>query len=280
MPFTPRIEDIKKDYPEFDFIKALTPSEQKAAFHVRDQSGNDLCLKIISPAYDLDRLNREIHTLRSISHNNIASLKEYCFVSTTTEHRHHLIEEFIEGSDLSDHLQSPWDTKDAIYHFSQLFSGLEELRKARIVHRDLKPSNIRRRSNGTLVIIDFGVARHLDLPAITNTLDGAAIGTPIYFAPEQFLGNKYDIDHRTDLFAAGILFYQALTGHHPFYDGTATGISEVRDSICLSNNHLNSSKFNSLDRWLQVLLSKLLKKDRAHRPAAAGQVAEILGKKT
>ena len=93
--------------------------------------------------------------------------------------------------------------REVVRFFASLCDGLAALKAKGIVHRDIKPQNIRVRSNGDPVIIDFGLARHLGLPDLTKTIQGARLGTPAYFAPEQFDGNRHDIDHRTDLFAVG-----------------------------------------------------------------------------
>ena len=147
-----------------------------------------------------------------------------------------------------------------------------------IVHRDLKPANIRVRPNGSPIIIDFGLSRHLNLPDLTQTIDGAAIGTPRYFAPEQFDGTKYDIDHRTDLFAVGILIYEALTGESPFYQPTMTTRAQLRYAVCETTVHLAKRSFQALDSKWQTLLVRLLQKERAQSPADARQVGAILKK--
>src|SRR5687768_8494773 len=132
-----------------------------------------------------------------------------------------------------------------------------------IVHRDLKPKNVRVRADGSPVIIDFGLARHLSLPDLTKTADGAAIGTPIYFAPEQADPNstKREIDRRTDLFALGVMLYQALTGRHPFAQ-PAMSYSKLCDAICKSQDHLNQPEFTALPAEWRTLLTRLLEKDR------------------
>src|SRR5689334_3489749 len=101
MPFVIPLKQAQSDYPQFVFIRALTPSEQKAAFHVRDTAGQEFCLKIISPGYDIDRLDREIWALQSISHPNVAKLMEYVFSSKLGKREHYILEEFIAGKDLS-----------------------------------------------------------------------------------------------------------------------------------------------------------------------------------
>jgi eukaryotic-like serine/threonine-protein kinase len=277
MTFTVSLAVAQRLYPQYRVIKPLSPSEQKAAFHIQDAEGQDLCLKIIDPAYDVDRLRREILAMQSLSHPNVARLKEYTFSSQPGRQIHHIIEEFVHGEDLTDRLQSgyPWSQQDAAQFFAQLSDGLEEMRKLRLVHRDLKPSNIRVRPDGSPVIIDFGLVRHLDKPDLTNTADGAAFGTPIYFAPEQFMGTKRDIDHRTDLFALGILLYYALTGYHPFYS-TVMSYPQLEDAVCNSNNHLSAPAFRALSGQWQVMVGRLLSKNRAERPHEAGQVAKIL----
>jgi serine/threonine protein kinase len=279
MPFTVPIAAAQADYPDYKFIAPLTPSEQKAAFHVQDKDGQDLCLKIIAPNYSVDRMQREILALQSINHPNVVGLKEYTYSSTATRQKHYMVEEFIEGKDLSELLQPnrPWLRPRCAKFFAALCDGLSALQRANIVHRDLKPSNIRVRRGGSPVIIDFGLARHLDMVALTRTSEGAAIGTPIYFAPEQFTGTKHDIDHRTDLFAVGVLLYQALTGRHPFFKPTMAR-QQLSDAVCTSDDYLKVAEFDALPRPWKLLVGRLLEKERAKRPPSAAQVAEILHK--
>lgn len=276
MPFIVPMAQAQADYLEYNFIAPLTPSEQKAAFHVQDAQGQDLCLKIIAPNYNIDRLDREILALQSISHPNIVRLIEYTRSSKSGQQKHCVIEEFIEGTDLSQNLHpgQQWSRKDASIFFTALFNGLAVLSELNIVHRDLKPSNIRVRPNGSPVIIDFGLARLLDLPSLTDTPDGAAIGTPQYFSPEQCRGTKHDIDHRTDLFASGCLLYRALIGKHPFWCDGMT-YDELHHAICESTDYLNEPNFLSLPEQWQVIIGRLLNKERANRPRNAAQVVAI-----
>jgi serine/threonine-protein kinase len=279
MPFTVPLADAISAFPEYKFVRALTPSAQKAAFHVQDQDENHLCLKIISPDYERDRLDREILALQRLDHPNVARLREYTFSSKPNQQRHYMVEEFVDGVDLSQELQLPnrWPAKRAADFFAMLCDGLAALESQSIVHRDIKPANIRVRPDGSPVIIDFGLARHLNLPALTKTAHGAQIGTPMYFAPEQFDGTHKDIDHRTDLFAVGILLYEALTGERPFYKDNITWL-ELRNAVCDSNGHLVRAVFVGLDSKLKILITKLLDKERANRPVSAAQVAGILRK--
>jgi len=279
MPFVVPIVAAQADYPEYQFISALTPSEQKAAFHVKDKQGQDLCLKIIAPNYSLDRLQREILALQSINHPNVVGLKEYTYSTTPGRQRHYMIEEFVEGEDLSSTLQDgkQWATQEAARFFAILCDGLAALQTESIVHRDLKPSNIRVRPDGLPVIIDFGLARHLDMVALTRTSEGAAIGTPIYFAPEQFIGTKHDIDHRTDIFAIGVMLYQAVVGRHPFWNPSMTR-QQLSDAVINSKEYLNVPEFDALPQQWKLLIGRLLEKERAKRPQGAAQVATILRK--
>ena len=273
-----KLEDARNQFPEYTFIAALTPSAQKAAFHVRDDEGKDLCLKVVAPSYERDRLDREIRAMQTIDHPNVVRLHEYTFISKPDQQRHFIIEEFIAGSDLADELRpgQPWEVPRAADFFAKLCDGLAALRDKGIVHRDLKPQNVRVTSDGDPVIIDFGLARHLGLPDLTRTLQGARLGTPAYFAPEQFDGSKHDIDHRTDLFAAGILLYEATTGQPPFIDSTVHTISQLRDAVCDREDHLTRHGFVVLKPRLRLLIAKLLEKRRAKRPADPNQVAAIL----
>jgi serine/threonine protein kinase len=277
-PFILPLAQAATMFPDYVFISALTPSAQKAAFHVRDKSGHDLCLKVIAPNYERDRLDREIQALQNLDHVNVVRLIEYTFSSRPGQQRHYMIEEFIEGQDLKDILQPghAWDLRRVAEFFSVLCDGLSALKQKDIVHRDIKPENIRVRPSGAPVIVDFGLARHLTLSDLTSTVQGAAIGTPLYFAPEQFDGTKHDVDHRTDLFALGILIYEAATGEAPFYHPSMTTYAQLRNAVCETNVHLSKPAFMALDGRWKTLLTRLLEKERAKRPCDAAQVGAIL----
>jgi serine/threonine protein kinase len=277
MPYLVAINLAAAQFPEYTFLGSLTPSEQKAAFHVRDSKGADLCLKLIAPNYERDRLDREIQALQAIDNKNVVKLVEYTFSSKAGDLRHYVVEEFIEGADLQASLVAgqPWAPKEVAKLFSEICEGLTALRATEIVHRDLKPANIRVKPNGSPVIIDFGLARHLGLPDLTRTAVGAGIGTPSYFAPEQFAGTKHDIDHRTDLFALGIMMYEALTGESPFLKPGMI-IAQLQQAVCSSTVHLSRPSFMQLEPKWQMLVSRLLEHERAKRPADAAQVKSIL----
>jgi serine/threonine protein kinase len=279
MPYTVPIEQAKTWFPRYDFIAPLTPSEQKAAFHVRDGGGRDLCLKLIAPTYSVDRLNREIAALQQIANTHVVRFEEYTYSSKGGQQLHYIVEEFVDGEDLAAQLgaQGPWARERVADFFMELCDGLDALRRAGVVHRDLKPNNIRVRPDGSPVIVDFGLARLLSLPDLTKTADGAAIGTPLYFAPEQFEGTKREIDHRTDLFALGILMYQALTGTHPFHAPGLTWAG-LQKAVCEGDDHFGGDAFKALPTRWQVLLRSLLARPRAKRPVSAAQVAALLTK--
>lgn len=278
MPYVIEVDEAKKRLPQFKFEKALTPSEQKCAFHVVDADGRHLCLKMIAPAYEPERLAREITALQLISHVNVVKLHEYVYASKAGEQLHYIVEEFVEGDDLTVHLVDgkPWPIDSVVTFFSALFDGLTALRNAGVVHRDLKPANIRVRVDGSPVIVDFGVARHLGLPDLTKTSIGAKVGTPAYFAPEQWDGSRRDIDHRTDIFAAGILLYQALLGRHPFLTANLNVLSDLRDAVCNSDAPLNAPDFLALPPSWRTLLTSTLSKQRAKRIASAAIIAQII----
>lgn len=275
MPYTVALEKAKADFPEYDFVAPLTPSEQKCAFHVRGKAtGADLCLKLIAPDYSLDRLHREIQALQQIDHPNVVRFLEYTYSSSRGALRHYIVEEFIEGSDLAAELTTtPWDHKRIVTFFSAIADALEVLRTIHVVHRDLKPQNIRVRSDGAPVIIDFGLARHLTRSDLTHTAAGAQIGTPLYFAPEQFQGTKRDIDHRTDLFAVGVLLHQALVGTHPFFS-VGTTQAELESAVC--SGFIASAEFDALPPNWKLLVNKLLAVERSKRLNTAKQLQVLL----
>jgi serine/threonine protein kinase len=127
------------------------------------------------------------------------------------------------------------------------------------------------------VIIDFGLSRHLELKSVTPTIQGAWIGTFPYFAPEQITGTRHSIDHRTDLFALGVMLYQTLTGIHPFLASGMDG-DDLSESICQSDKYLETTEYQQLPARWQSVLQRLLQKERARRPPSAEFTKAMISK--
>lgn len=273
------IAAARVQHPDYEFVNALTPSAQKAAFHVR-KGGCDYCLKIIAPNQSLERVQREVLAMQTMDHPNVAKVVEYEYSAREGQTRHYLVEQFIDGSDLSEYLEGkgPLTIDEVKSIFVPLCEGLAALAQNSIVHRDLKPSNVRVLPSGIPVIIDFGLARLLDMESLTATPEGAMIGTPRYFAPEQLKGTKRDIDPRTDLYALGVMLFEAAVGKHPYLSATPKTMDELQEAICVSESYLADPDFKSLPDVLQAILRRLLEKERANRPSNAATVAALLAK--
>jgi len=136
------------------------------------------------------------------------------------------------------------------------------------MHRDLKPQNLMFRADGSLAIVDFGIAKHID--SIDHTNKGEILGTPRYMSPEQVQGRALDL--RTDIYSAGVLLYQMMLGQHLF-----SGESAVEVAL----HHLNTpppALPQRMDRY-QRLFDKLLEKDRDARFRNADEVIGYLSRK-
>lgn len=277
MAFIVPIDSARAQFPDYEFVNALTPSAQKSAFQVR-RGGKDYCLKIIAPTQTLDRVQREVLAMQALDHPNVVKVLEYEYSAKLGQAKHYMVEEFVAGDDLSAHMSpgQAWMIEKIVAVFAPLCDGLAALEEKKIVHRDLKPSNVRMRPDGSPVIIDFGLARMLDMTSITATVDGAKIGTPRYFSPEQFKGSKYDIDHRTDLYALGVLIYEASVGRHPSYQPAMKTMDELSDAVCASESHIEDAAFKALTPRLQLVVRRLLEKERAKRPTSASIVGKAL----
>lgn len=184
-----------------------------------------------------------------------------------------LVMQYVEGADLGDHLAEhdpyPWQWSVAVA--AQLCAVLCAVHAVPIVHRDLKPRNVMVRPDGTVVVLDLGVASVLDTDTTRLTHTGSPIGSPAYMAPEQAMGGA--VGPYTDLYALGVLLHELLSGDVPFAGSTALGVlhrhlyeppapvRQIRPDIPPS---------------LETLVLRLLAKDPQHRPASAQEVYEHL----
>ena len=180
-------------------------------------------------ANDADRLarfRREAEVLASLNHPNIAAI--YGFEDASGVHA--LVLELVEGRTLEGYLAAralPLD--DALKIARQIGEALEAAHERGIVHRDLKPANIKVRDDGTVKVLDFGLAKALEpasgfvfqgaeprdvTDAATRTMAGVILGTPAYMSPEQARGQV--ADKRTDVWAFGCVLYEMVSGRRPF----------------------------------------------------------------
>ncbi len=161
----------------------------------------------------LARFRNEAQVAGNLRHENIVTVYEY----GEHEGQPFLAMEYLEGEDLQHILSSrkPLTLLEKCDIMSQVAEGLSCAHRSKVVHRDVKPANIMVRPDGVVKIMDFGIARITqDRDATRLTQDGWLIGTLNYMAPEQFSGAE--IDALSDIFAFGVIYYELLTGRHPF----------------------------------------------------------------
>jgi serine/threonine protein kinase len=161
----------------------------------------------------LARFDREAKAAARLSHPNIIIIHD----TGTVDGVHYIAMEYVEGGSLRDRLASgPLSLKETQSILAQVASALDYAHDRGLIHRDIKPANILFTSDGRPKVSDFGIARASDATHLTRT--GVLMGTPEYMAPEQAEGRP--VDHRTDLYALGVLLYEMLTGRAPFQGTT------------------------------------------------------------
>ena len=223
-------------------------------------------------ALDEDRSQRFLREARlasALSHPNIAQIFE---IGDTGDVRF-IAMEFVEGETLRNRVaDGPLPPAEVIDIAVQLFDALEEAHGKGIVHRDLKCANVMLTARGRVKVLDFGLAKRVGVEFASaqthaNTAEGVIVGTVHYMSPEQSLGRT--VDARSDIFSAGVMLYELLTGRLPF-SGASTAETLYRivhgqpDSISRLN-HLVSP-------GLERIVAKMLEKQVEHRYQAARDV--------
>ena len=168
------------------------------------------------------RFRREAELLASLNHANIAVIHE---IIEQDEGVSYLVLEYVPGESLAQRIaREPLKVEQALSVARQIAEAVSAAHKKGIIHRDLKPGNIKITPDGSVKVLDFGLAKTSVVEGtdieITSTEPGHIIGTPAYMSPEQARGNP--TDHRTDIWSFGCIIYQMLTGHSPFESDTAT----------------------------------------------------------
>jgi Tol biopolymer transport system component len=237
----------------YDIASALGAGGMGEVYRAHDTKLNrDVAIKILPVAFadDPDRLarfTREAQALAALNHPNIAtiySVDEFSIPSADSTVRA-LVMELVDGEDLSGTIgRGALPLAEALPIARQIADALEAAHEAGIVHRDLKPANIKIRADGTVKVLDFGLAKAMDpagasgadamnSPTLTAraTQMGMIIGTAAYMAPEQARGRA--VDRRADIWAFGVILYEILTGRRAFEgdDISVTLASVIKEDV-------------------------------------------------
>lgn len=205
----------------------------------------------------VERFRKEAQAAGRLMHPNIVTIHDY----GETDDLAYIAMEFVDGTPLSSLIQDrPSPLARALDWFSDLLAALDYAHEHGVVHRDVKPANLLVTRDGRVKISDFGIAR---IESSTLTQTGTMLGTPSYMSPEQFRGET--VDARSDLFSAGVVLYQLLTGQRPFSGSAATVMQQV-----LNGSPPPPSQFNgALSPALDAVVMQALAKDAQARHASA-----------
>ena len=266
----------------YEIVAPLGAGGMGEVFRAKDtRLGREVAIKVLPDSLARDaerlaRLEREARLLAALSHSGIASIYGIEDGGGTLA----LVMELVEGETLADRIaRGALPADEALAVARQLAEALEYAHEQGIVHRDLKPANVKLRPDGTVKVLDFGLARALDLeaagssaqasqsPTLTQRMThaGVLLGTAAYMAPEQARG--HEVDRRADVWAFGAVAYEMLAGRRAFVGET---ISDTLASVMRDDPDWSALPPDLSPRWRR-LIERCLAKNRRQRLQAIGE---------
>ncbi len=257
----------------YEILEPIGKGGMGEVYRARDRKlGRDVAIKVLPDAFAQDeerlrRFKREAKVLASLNHPNIASI----YGLEQSDKTHYLVLELVPGETLAERIsRGPIHIDEALEIAKKIAEALEEAHEQGIVHRDLKPANIKVRDDGTVKVLDFGLAKALDPtpggdPSESPTLTAAAtrmgvvLGTAPYMSPEQARGKA--VDKRTDIWAFGCVLYEMLVGGRAF-PGEAIADSVAR---IIERNPDYDALPRDVPPSVRLLMRRCLEKDQRDR---------------
>ena len=254
----------------YEVVSLLGSGGMGEVYRARDTKlRRDVALKILPEDFAADerrlsRFKREAELLASLNHPNIAAIYGFEDTSSTTA----LVLELVEGATLADRLaRGPLPIDQSLDIARQLADALDAAHERGIVHRDLKPANIAITPNGTVKVLDFGLATVHEpagadattAPTMEKTMPGTILGTPSYMAPEQAAGGS--ADRSADVWAFGCVVYEMIAGRRAFGGST---VSEILANVLRSEPEFGRLPDATPDS-IRRLLRRCLQKDPKRR---------------
>src|SRR5438270_11548476 len=277
---------VGKDIGPFHVERELGSGAMGTVFRaINRETGQQVALKMIADILlgnetAVKRFEREAKILKQLKHPNIVRLIGTGRYKKTP----FFIMEYVEGESLDVILErrsslareslrerdGRFSWQEVVQLGQQLCEALQHAHQRGIIHRDLKPSNLMILPDGTLKLTDFGIAKDVDVTALTGA--NVTVGTAAYMSPEQCKGET-NLSHKSDLYSLGVVFYELLTGRKPFHKD---------NPIEMFLAHVNekpkrpSELVPEIPVWLDILTTQLMEKRPEHRPFDAAMVRKVL----
>lgn len=269
--FTPKLEvdELTYLFSEYGDIRDFAEGGQGCIFKAVSDSGIPVAIKIYAPDQTIVRAELEVQKLQHIRSHYMVQLIKSGYVNIRGKESFYTVTRFEEGEDLRRHLSNQGNLCDAEVRLllAHICTAIDELWAAKVVHCDIKPENILQGADGNFRLVDLGLAKHLDAKTITQF--GMTMGTIGYMAPEQMAGRK-NYTLRVDLFALGVVAYEALTGVHPFGKNQML-IASPKIPIQLP------SELVKVDTDLEETIVKMLNRNPLLRPKSGSSVIAMIG---
>jgi eukaryotic-like serine/threonine-protein kinase len=234
-----------------------------------ERAGTVVVLKVFNQVPDVserivsfDRFLQEYEIVAGLKHQNIVRIHD---LGVADDHAYIAMEHFPAG-DLRQRMKTPLSPATALHYVQQIASALHAIHAVGVLHRDLKPANVMLRADGSLCLIDFGLAKANEMQvSLTGTRE--IFGTPYYMSPEQ--GHAEEIDGRSDLYSLGVMFYEMLIGRKPYTGATAM-------EVIYKHKRAELPEIAPQFADYQEMLQRLLAKSPADRYQSAGALLEAI----
>jgi hypothetical protein len=219
-----RIDPEHLSLPQYSVLHRLGESSRAGVYLAHSASlGRNVALKISKPTIESsDECNefaREYAAISAVRHRSVVEIYDYGF----HDGREFIAMEYFPCGDLKMRLQQPITTREALEFTLRICEALQVVHHAGLVHRDLKPPNVMLREDGSIVLIDFGIAKGAELGG-RSTAIGVLRGSPYYMSPEQAQGIA--LDARSDLYSVGVILFELLSGNKPYTGSSAIEVMQ------------------------------------------------------
>jgi eukaryotic-like serine/threonine-protein kinase len=257
---------LQRSFPDLSDFHSLGQGGQKVVLAAKHRIDGEIVLKIVHPKTDLETVRREILAVQQIQSSRVPSILDHGIVDTDLGPCIWVREQRVSGDTVRNLLTAgPLNVQNVLRLGLHVLEALEQAEGSQIVHRDVKPDNIMRDTEGNFWLLDFGIARHLDLTSLTATAWPYGKMTLGYAPPEQCRNLKREIDSRADLFALGVTMHECATGKNAFLYPPPRDHIEVLKRVELLSIPSLTLPITAKESF-RDFIATMTQKNRIHRP--------------